>query len=323
VKIKLTSSNKKLFHKSKGFNMSAKVKSISRGVIDTRNHKKHGIDVDLDELVSEISQVDPQEIPAPVDAKTSDLPKPMVLAPNRPVKGAHNSIIWSKEMDKPPAFLSIIRQIKGLFNVGTEVDGWTIAYFPPPSASKGGKSGSQEITIPAAPMGVAARYILCMGTKEVIHMATVQKNAEGKLLICQNQAINFPIGLCSQCTFSFNNEKSATMDPRPGFRQTRISKDPSSRHFLVLDGYVSVGTLVSKIKKEAKSATTNQNDANKLADKLTTMLELSDVDSVVSAATRKAPTTIMDKFEESKSLDDSSTICFGDECRGTPIIEAI
>jgi hypothetical protein len=93
--------------------MSAKVKSISRGVIDTRNHKKHGIDVDLDELVSEISQVDPQEIPAPVDAKTSDLPKPMVLAPNRPVKGAHNSIIWSKEMDKPPAFLSIIRQIKG------------------------------------------------------------------------------------------------------------------------------------------------------------------------------------------------------------------
>ena len=303
--------------------MSAKVKSLSRGVIDTRNHKKHGIDIDLDELVSEISQADPQEIPAPVDAKTSDLPKPLVLAPNRPVKGAHNSIIWSKEMDKPSVLLGIIRQIKGLFNVGTEVDGWTVAYFPPSSASKNSKSGNSEITIPAAPMGVAARYILCMGTKEVIHMATVQKNAEGKLLICQNQAINFPIGLCSQCTFSFNNDKFATMDSRPGFRQMRITKDPSLRHFLVLDGYVSVGTLVSKIKKEAKSVTANQSDANKLAEQLTTALELSDVDSVVSAASRKFPTTIMNKIEESKSLDDSNTICFGEECRSTPIIEAI
>jgi hypothetical protein len=323
MKIKLTSSNKKLFHKSKGFNMSAKVKSISRGVIDTRNHKKHGIDVDLDELVSEIGQVDPQEIPAPVDAKTSDLDKPMVLDPNRPVKGAHNSIIWSKEIGKPQVLLGIIRQIAGLFNVGTEVDGWTVAYFPPPPASKGGKTASVEITIPPAPMGVAARYILCMGTKEVIRMATVQKNAEGKLMISQNQAINFPIGLCSQCTFSFNNEKFAAMDPRPGFRQTRISKEPSSRHFLVLDGYVSVGTLVSKIKKEAKGATANQKDANKLADQLTTMLDLSDVDSVVSAATRKIPTTIISKIEESKSLDDSNTICFGDECRDTPIIVAV
>jgi len=266
--------------------MSVKVKSLSRGQIDTRNHKKHAIDTSVAELVADLKHVEVQQsLPLTADVKLST-EVPVILS-DRPVKGEHNSIIWGKTMPKPRTITGIIRQIEGLFNVGTEVNGWAVAYFPPPVRSKNEKCSIREMTIPQAPMAVAARYILCLGSKEILRLQTVQGNADGKILLAANQAVNFPIGLCSQCTFTVNNLGSEMIEPRPGFRQVKVSKQLHDRHILVLDGYVNVSSLTDKIRKEAKNATSTAKDADQLASKFSTMIgELNDVDSVVNSASK-------------------------------------
>jgi hypothetical protein len=283
--------------------MSVKVKSLSRGQIDTRTHKKHAIDTSVAELLADLKHVEVQQSLTASDVKLStevpvssnletvaqklSTPEVSVSLSDRPVKGEHNSIIWGKTMPKPRTITGIIRQIEGLFNVGTEVNGWAVAYFPPPVRSKNEKCSIREMTIPQAPMAVAARYILCLGSKEILRLQTVQGNAEGKILLAANQAVNFPIGLCSQCTFTVNNLGSELIEPRPGFRQVKVSKQLHDRHILVLDGYVNVSSLTDKIRKEAKNATSTAKDADQLASKFSTMIgELNDVDSVVNSASK-------------------------------------
>ena len=276
--------------------MSVKIKSLSRGQIDTRAHKKHAIDTSVAELLADLKHVEVQqsltapdvklstEVPVSSKPLTSEIP---AIISDRPVKGEYNSIIWGKTMPKPRTITGIIRQIEGLFNVGTEVNGWAVAYFPPPVRSKNEKCAIREMTIPQAPMAVAARYILCLGTKEILRLQTVQGGADGKILLAANQAVNFPIGLCSQCTFTVNNLSSEMIEPRPGFRQVKVSKQLHDRHILVLDGYVNVSSLTDKIRKEAKNATSTAKDADHLASKFSTLIgELNDVDSVVNSVSK-------------------------------------
>jgi hypothetical protein len=301
--------------------MSVKVKSLSRGQIDTRNHKKYAIDTSITELLADLKHI---KVQGPFDslepslrgAKMAQGPLPLGTSPlerelsqdslnvsevkttteipvvdltsDRPIKGDYQSIIWGKTMSKPKTIVSIIRQIEGLFNVGTEVNGWAVAYFPPPVQAKNAKSPIREMTIPQAPMAVAARYILCLGTKEILRLQTVQGNADGKILVMPNQAVNFPIGLCSQCTFTVNNLSSEMIEPRPGFRQVKVPKQLHDRHILVFDGYVNVSSLTDKIRKEAKNVTSTTKDADQLASKFSTLMgDLNDVDSVVNSASKK------------------------------------
>ena len=292
--------------------MSVKIKSLSRGQIDTRNHKKHAIDTSVAELLADLKHVEVQqsltapdvklstEVPVssnlplkggeglgPLAAQDASKPEAPAIIADRPVKGEHNSIIWGKTMPKPRTITGIIRQIEGLFNVGTEVNGWAVAYFPPPVRSKNEKCAIREMTIPQAPMAVAARYILCLGSKEILRLQTVQGTADGKILLAANQAVNFPIGLCSQCTFTVSNLSSELIEPRPGFRQVKVSKQLHERHLLVFDGYVNVSSLTDKIRKEAKNASATAKDADHLTSKFSAMIgELNDVDSVVNSVSK-------------------------------------
>jgi hypothetical protein len=155
--------------------------------------------------------------------------------------------VWSKDDAKPEIIENAIDQAKALFNVGKEISGWSATYYPAADAVKG-----SELSIPPGEKGLGCRFIIVVGTREVANLclSVGSTNAENSLLMLSGDCINLKITVCPVLTTTFKNINAEKMSMRAGFRETVIRKTYNTRHVLVLDGHVEMGSVVSHVTKQ-------------------------------------------------------------------------
>ncbi len=160
---------------------------------------------------------------------------------NLPVRG-EECLVWAAGVPLPEPIERIRRQICALFDVGSEITSWEVTYFPPTEATSG------VTTIQKAKSPLVSRYVVCLGTQEVLHIES--QGASAKRSMKQNDALQIVTGAAGELDLFFDNTSGATPEARKGFRTMTIRKSPHRRHVLVLDGCVSsehFGTAISQM----------------------------------------------------------------------------
>lgn len=162
--------------------------------------------------------------------------------------------VWKNEDEKPEMLSTIIEQIRGLFNVGTEVKEWTVAYHPPPGSTpeKKGVYTPSETRIPAGGKGIGARFVVIIGSRDIanLSLAVGSTDAESAYLVLPGDCLNVKIAVCPVLDIYFNNINNEKLSARKGFRETVIKKSVANRHVLVFDAHVEMTAVVGKIKDE-------------------------------------------------------------------------
>jgi hypothetical protein len=166
--------------------------------------------------------------------------------------------VWKNADIKPEILNTVIEQIRGLFNVGTEVKEWTVTYYPPPihNVEKKGTYNPSETRIPAGGKGLGARFIVIIGSRDIanLSLAVGGTEAESAYLVLPGDCLNVKIAVCPVLDICFNNINNEKLAPRKGFRETIIKKSVANRHVLVFDAHVEMSAVVSKIKDELLSS---------------------------------------------------------------------
>jgi hypothetical protein len=162
--------------------------------------------------------------------------------------------VWKNEDEKPEILSTIIEQIRGLFNVGTEVKEWTVSYYPAPihNPEKKGTYTPPETRIPAGGKGIGARFVVIIGSRDIanLSLAVGSTDAESAYLVLPGDCLNVKIAVCPVLDIYFNNINSEKLSARKGFRETVIKKSVANRHVLVFDAHVEMSAVVGKIKDE-------------------------------------------------------------------------
>lgn len=159
--------------------------------------------------------------------------------------------LWTKEEEKPEVFKTIIEQIRGLFNVGSEVEDWTVSYSPPPTYNTEKKTYSpSETRVSAGGKGLGARFIVVVGSRDIANLSLAygSTDAESPYLVMSGDCLQLKLAVCPIMDIYFNNINNEKMAPRKGFRETMIKKNVGSRHVLVFDAHVEVSAIASKVK---------------------------------------------------------------------------
>lgn len=169
--------------------------------------------------------------------------------PNEP------NMVWGETSEKPLLLDTTIDQIKALFNVGKEVVGWTVSYYGPPkfhTVNKISKPVHHQVQINPVKTGLAGRFIIVVGTREVptLRVAVGNSGAESKSMMFPGDCIFLKITVCPILATIFSNDFSETMPARKGFRENSIKKSLKTRHIFVFDAHVNVTTLATKVKDE-------------------------------------------------------------------------
>jgi hypothetical protein len=168
---------------------------------------------------------------------------------------------WKNDDVKPEVLTTTIEQIRGLFNVGTEVKEWTVTYYPAPvhSTEKKGTYLPSETRIPSGGKNLAARFIVIVGSRDIANLALAvgSTEAENSYLVMAGDCLNVKIAVCPVLDVYFNNINNEKLAARKGFRETIIKKNIANRHILVFDAHVEMSAVVGKIKDEllSKSST--------------------------------------------------------------------
>jgi hypothetical protein len=166
--------------------------------------------------------------------------------------------VWKKDETKPEILETTFEQIRGLFNVGTEVKEWSVAYYPPPihNAEKKGTYNPSETRISAGGKGLGARFVVIIGSRDIANLALAVggTDAESAYLVLPGDCLNVKIAVCPVLDIYFNNINNEKLSARKGFRETVIKKSVANRHVLVFDAHVEMSAVVSKIKDELLSS---------------------------------------------------------------------
>lgn len=161
---------------------------------------------------------------------------------------------WKNEDVKPEVLTTTIEQIRGLFNVGTEVKEWTVTYYPAPvhSTEKKGSYLPAETRIPCGGKNLAARFVVIVGSRDIANLALSvgSTEAESAYLVMPGDCLNVKITVCPVLDIYFNNINNEKLSARKGFRETVIKKNVGNRHILVFDAHVEMAAVVGKIKDE-------------------------------------------------------------------------
>lgn len=158
---------------------------------------------------------------------------------------------WSKEDEKPVILQTIIEQIRALFNVGSEVEDWSITYTPPPTYNSEKKIYSpSESQIPAGSKGIGARFVVVIGSRDIANLSLAygSMDAESPYLVMPGDCLQLKLAVCPIMNITFNNINNEKMAPRKGFRETMIKKNVGNRHVLTFDAHVEVSAIASKVK---------------------------------------------------------------------------
>jgi hypothetical protein len=167
---------------------------------------------------------------------------------------------WDKDSKKPYALEGVIEQVKSIFNVGKEVEGWSIKYYGPAQKNEKGKPTSDFLRIPPIEKGLGGRFVIMVGTREVptLEVAVGSTGAENQYLMMDGECMYLKITLCPVLNIVFSNRFSEKMAPRKGFREMIIKKNPFNRHVFVVDAHVSMGALANKVKSELIGITSEE-----------------------------------------------------------------
>jgi hypothetical protein len=162
------------------------------------------------------------------------------------------SYTWDKESAKPYALEGVIEQIKSIFNVGKEVESWSVNYYAPPQKNEKGQPTTSELRITPVEKGLGGRFIILVGSKEVptLEVAVGSTGAENQYLMMPGDCMYLKITICPVLNIVFSNKYSEKLAPRKGFREMIIKKNLYNRHIFVVDAHVSMGALADKVKKE-------------------------------------------------------------------------
>lgn len=167
--------------------------------------------------------------------------------------GKVTALKWKRDGPKPAEIDEAFRQIKMMFDVGTEVDGYTAFYLPPAKKNERGRYEAEVVSLGKAPFETAARMVLVLGTRDMMHISAsgAGVSGEGQIVIQKNWCHSLPLGFCSQATISFNNVDAEDLPPRKGFRAgIKMRKDPTNRHIIVFDLCTSNEVVAQRIKRE-------------------------------------------------------------------------
>jgi hypothetical protein len=167
---------------------------------------------------------------------------------------------WEKESTKPYALEGVIEQIKSIFNVGKEVEGWSVKYYGPAQKNEKGKPVEEELRIPPVEKGMGGRFVIIVGTKEVpkLEVAVGSSGAENQYLMMEGDCIYLKLTICPVLNIVFSNRHSEKLAPRKGFREMIIKKNPFGRHVFVVDAHVSMGAIANKVKTELIGITSEE-----------------------------------------------------------------
>jgi hypothetical protein len=181
----------------------------------------------------------------------------LTLVPTTNISTSMNIIsspnyVWDKDSKKPYALEGVIEQIKSIFNVGKEVEGWSVKYYGPPQKNEKGKPSEDELRIPPVEKGLGGRFVIIVGTKEVpkLEVAVGSSGAENQYLMMDGDCMYLKITICPVLNVVFSNRHSEKLAPRKGFREMIIKKNPFGRHVFVIDAHVSMGAIANKVKSE-------------------------------------------------------------------------
>ena len=161
--------------------------------------------------------------------------------------------VWKNDDVKPEILTTTIEQIRGLFNVGTEVKEWTVTYYPAPVHNPEKKNyAPSETRISAGGKGLGARFVVIIGSRDIanLSLAVGGTEAESAYLVMPGDCLNIKVAICPVLDIYFNNINSEKLAARKGFRETIIKKSVANRHVLVFDAHVEMSAVVSKIKDE-------------------------------------------------------------------------
>jgi hypothetical protein len=181
--------------------------------------------------------------------EVEELVKDLVLF--EPINNKDPSFIWGEQASKPDLLEGTIAQIKALFDVGSEVAGWSVQYYAPPKINDR-KATHSNLVIPAVANGLAGRFIIVVGSREVptLQVAVGSSGAENHYMLLSGDCMFLKITICPVLNIVFSNSHSEKLPARKGFRETIIKKTLSDRHIFVVDAHVNMTTLADKVKKE-------------------------------------------------------------------------
>lgn len=162
--------------------------------------------------------------------------------------------VWTQEEITSDFLTTTIEQIRGLFNVGTEVQKWTVSYYPPPvhNPEKKGTYSPFETRVPAGGKGLGARFVIIVGSRDIanLSLSVGGTDAESAYLVMPGDCLNIKLAVCPVLDIYFNNTNNEKLAARKGFRETVIKKNIKDRHVLVFDAHVEMSDVVNKIKDE-------------------------------------------------------------------------
>lgn len=168
------------------------------------------------------------------------------------IHSASPSFTWKQEDTKPDALEGLIEQIKSIFDVGTEVEGFSVKYYSPPPKNDKGRPATSELVIPPIEKGLGGRFIVLFGTKEVptLKVSAGSTGASNEYLMLSGQAMYLKLTLCPVVETVFSNNFSEKMSARKGFREMIVKKNPFNRHVFVIDAHVALGAVAKRVKDE-------------------------------------------------------------------------
>lgn len=166
----------------------------------------------------------------------------------------NGSRFWNKSDEKPEIIQTAIEQIKGLFNVGKEVSGWTANYY---SAEHFASVKGATLNIPPGEKGLGGRFIIVMGTREIANLSVSMGNveAENPMTMLSGDCLHLKITICPVLNVAFNNVGAEKLAAKKGFREMIVKKNFSSRHVLVIDAHVEVSDVISHVAKNIMNKT--------------------------------------------------------------------
>jgi len=190
-----------------------------------------------------------------VDKRRLDFNSEDVMEALKDVEVIHSaspSYTWEKTDKKPYVLEGVIEQIKSFFDVGTEVEGFSVKYYSPPIKNTQNKPTTHELRIEPIKNGLGGRFVVVVGTKEVptLEIAMGSSGAENTYALFDGDCMYLKLTVCPVLNIVFSNNFSEKLAPRKGFREMIVKKNLFNRHVFVIDAHVSMGAVANKVKDE-------------------------------------------------------------------------
>jgi hypothetical protein len=234
---------------------------------------------------------------ARVDLNEEDVKEILLGLELSRISGQNLGYSWDKDTAKPYAVEGLIEQIKSIFNVGKEVDGWGVNYYAPPQKNEKGHPTTPELRIKPVEKGLGGRFVVVVGSKEVptLEVAVGSTGAENQYFLMPGDCMYLKITICPVLNIVFSNKYSEKLAPRKGYREMTIKKNLYNRHVFVVDAHVSMGALADKVKKELIGVSSEE-----VAEKL---MKQSDIVAKLASGSSSNETVAEHKESSVESMD--------------------